>query len=422
MLDINRIVVTRLVLAWLIVSLFTGATIYLVESKRIDDAVIAFASAEAQRFSPEGIDTKGMTPDQLESLRHKALEFATKYFVLMKGYDYENKLLFDIANPAFAHIRSVLAQSTLTFPRNGAHHYQKLAIDGETLVQIQVPLHSTGGSKAGYFEGVFVIPAEEIARLNRDFYRLLLISLLCVLCTTLLLYPVIISLSRRVIRFSDQVIKGNLEIVTVLGAAIAKRDSNTGSHNYRVTLYAIRLGEAVGTEKVDMSALILGAFLHDVGKIGIRDNILLKPTALNDEEQAVMHTHVQLGIGIVQTSEWLHAAHDVIKYHHEKYDGSGYLKGLRGEDIPLAARIFAIVDVFDALTSRRPYKDAWPVDEALERLSMEAGGHFDPQLVAIFQKIAADLYRQFGLSSESDLHASLRQLVKDHYRQLLTQQ
>ena len=171
-----------------------------------------------------------------------------------------------------------------------------------------------------------------------------------------------------------------------------------------------------------MRALILGAFLHDVGKIGIRDNILLKPTALNNEELAVMHTHVQLGIGIIQTSEWLHAAHDVIKYHHEKYDGSGYLKGLRGEEIPLAARIFAIVDVFDALTSRRPYKDAWPVDEALERLSSEAGGHFDPQLVAIFQTIATDLYRQFGLSSEADLHASLRQLVKDHYRQLLTQQ
>ena len=165
------------------------------------------------------------------------------------------------------------------------------------------------------------------------------------------LYPVIITLSRRVIRFSDQVTKGNLEIVTVLGAAIAKRDSNTGSHNYRVTLYAIRLGEAVGTDKVDMRALILGAFLHDVGKIGIRDDILLKPTELNDEEVAIMHTHVQLGIGIIQTSEWLHATHDVIKYHHEKYDGSGYMKGLRGEEIPLEARIFAIVDVFDALTS-----------------------------------------------------------------------
>ena len=421
MLDINRIVIQRLVLAWLIVSLLTGATIYIVESNRIDNAVIAFASTESQRFSPEGIDTKGMTPGELEALRQKALEFASKYFVVMKGYDYEGNKLFDVANPAYAHIAALLPKLKFTFPRDGAHHYKKLAIDGETVVQIQVPLRSSTGSAAGYFEGVFVIPAEELARLDRDLHRLLLISLLCVLCTSLLLYPVIITLSRRVIRFSDQVTKGNLEIVTVLGAAIAKRDSNTGSHNYRVTLYAIRLGEAVGTDKVDMRALILGAFLHDVGKIGIRDDILLKPTELNDEEVAIMHTHVQLGIGIIQTSEWLHAAHDVIKYHHEKYDGSGYMKGLRGEEIPLEARIFAIVDVFDALTSSRPYKDAWPVDEAMARLSKEAGSHFDPQLVSAFRALAADLYRQYAHASEADLHASLRQLVKDHYRQLLSQ-
>mgnify|MGYP000885686299 FL=1 len=183
--------------------------------------------------------------------------------------------------------------------------------------------------------------------------------LIAILATSLLLYPVIVSLNRDVLRFSHQVLRGNLEMASVLGAGIAKRDSYTGDHNFRVALYAIKLGEAVG---------------------------------LTPEEFALMRTHVALGVDIIDESEWLQGAREVIEGHHEKFDGSGYLRGLKGEQIPLNARIFAIVDVFDALTSRRPYKEPMPLVAALGIIQTDAGTHFDPKLVSIFQEIAAAMY------------------------------
>ena len=231
--------------------------------------------------------------------------------------------------------------------------------------------------------------------------------LIAVLATSLLLYPIITSLNRDVIRFSHEVFRGNLEMASVLGAAIAKRDSDTGDHNFRVTLYAIKLGEACGLEPVAMRQLILGAFLHDVGKIGISDNILLKPGKLTDEEFAVMRTHVELGVEIIEQSEWLQGARAVVEGHHEKFDGSGYPNGLKGDEIPLNARIFAIIDVFDALSSVRPYKAAMPLDKALGIIQKDAGTHFDPTLVVHFVKIAADLHADIGQASEAALQTRL---------------
>ena len=193
-------------------------------------------------------------------------------------------------------------------------------------------------------------------RLREDLIHALTVTLVAVLLTTVALYPVILSLNRKVLDFSREVVKGNLEMASVLGAAYCQRDSDTNAHNFRVTLYAIALGEAVGIDATGMRALILGAFLHDVGKIGISDNILLKPAKLDPEEFSIMRTHVTLGLEILQDAEWLQAATDVVGNHHEKFDGTGYPRGLKGEAIPLNARIFAIVDVFDALASERPYK------------------------------------------------------------------
>ena len=216
-------------------------------------------------------------------------------------------------------------------------------------------------------------------------------------------------------RFSQEVLKGNLEMASVLGTAIAKRDSDTGEHNYRVTLYAIRLGRSLGLDAIAMRRLILGAFLHDVGKIGISDNILLKPSQLNDEEFSTMRQHVMLGVEIIQQSEWLRGAREVIEGHHEKFDGSGYPHGMKGEAIPLNARIFAVVDVFDALTSRRPYKAPMPLDEALRIIEQGSGKHFDPKLVKRFARIAPALYAHIGSAGEAELLARLRKHVIHYF-------
>lgn len=408
MASIHRIVLRRLLLAWALVSLGIGFGVYYIEIEKIDDYVVALATAEASQFTLEGLDHGHHTPRQLADLQQRALEFAHRNFVVIELYGPDKKKLVEAVNPRHQAIEIALKPYAHTFPLGTRSHYEKYDILGQTVVQVLVPLTGTSGEIAGYFEGVFVVDRETLSTLQDNLLRTLAASLLAVLLTTVVLYPVILALNRDVIRFSREVLKGNLEMGSVLGAAIAKRDSDTGEHNYRVTLYAIRLGEAVSLDAHAMRGLILGAFLHDVGKIGISDNILLKPGPLTEAEFAVMRTHVALGVDIVAASEWLEAAREVIEYHHEKFDGSGYLQGLRGEAIPLAARIFAIVDVFDALTSRRPYKEPFSLDRALAIMTNDAGTHFDPTLVARFAAIAEKLHQAIGEASEPELGAMLR--------------
>lgn len=164
-----------------------------------------------------------------------------------------------------------------------------------------------------------------------------------------------------------------------------------------------------------MHALILGAFLHDVGKIGISDNILLKPGRLSEDEFAMMRRHVALGVDIISASDWLACARAVVECHHEKYDGSGYLQGLKGEAIPLAARIFALVDVFDALTSRRPYKEPLSLAEALAIIERDAGSHFDPALAKVFAEVVPPLYHELAQATEAQIVARLRELAMDYF-------
>jgi putative nucleotidyltransferase with HDIG domain len=420
MQSIHRLVITRLFLAWFFLSALAGTAVFLIEIQKIDHALIALATSEAQRFAPGGLDTRGMEPEELERLRLQASALLKRNFLTLEAYNPQQQLILTLANPAFAELEKELPRHVPRFPDDGGTHYQRFEIDGETLVQIAFPLRNKNGQNAGYLKAVLIISPDDLARHYDNLKRYLASVLLCVLVTTFLFYPLIISLNRKATRFAEKVIQGNLEIVTVLGAAIAERDSDTGDHNYRVTLYAIGLAEAFGIEQVDMRALILGAFLHDVGKIGIRDSILLKPAALDADERKIMRTHVQLGVTIIHTSTWLQTARDVIEFHHEWYDGSGYLKGLRGEEIPLVARIFAIADSFDALTSHRPYKDAWSCEEALAILRKDSGSHFDPALVLAFEGIADGLYRQFAQASEASLNRALRGQVRHHYAHIVS--
>ena len=168
----------------------------------------------------------------------------------------------------------------------------------------------------------------------------------------------------------------------------------------------------------EIRALIKGAFLHDVGKIGISDTILLKPGKLNEEEFAVMQQHVRHGVDIISHYAWLHDAVAVTRHHHEKFDGTGYLDGLKGEEIPRNARIFALADVFDALTSKRPYKEPFSFERSAGILRDGAGTHFDPVLVAAFLRIAHSLYEQLsGNEQEGYLNDRLEQLVHNYFKQ-----
>jgi putative two-component system response regulator len=184
----------------------------------------------------------------------------------------------------------------------------------------------------------------------------------------------------------DELKRTRLEIVQRLGLAAEYKDNETGLHVIRMSHYARILGLAIGMTEAEAEDLLHAAPMHDVGKIGIPDNILRKPGPLDADEWVVMRSHATIGGDIIgrHPSGMLAMAYDVAVTHHEKWDGSGYPNGLSGEEIPLVGRIIAIADVFDALTSARPYKEAWPVEKAVEHMLAQRGKHFEGRLVDVF--------------------------------------
>ena len=185
---------------------------------------------------------------------------------------------------------------------------------------------------------------------------------------------------------AEEVLETRLQIVQCLGKAAEYRDNETGMHILRISHFARTIAKAIGFSDEQADELLHAAPMHDVGKIGIPDAILLKPGKLTAEESEVLRQHPAIGSRIIgdHKSSLLQLAATIALCHHEKWDGSGYPNGLAGEDIPLEARIVSLVDVFDALTSVRPYKKAWPIEEALEFIRDQSGSHFDPMLVDVF--------------------------------------
>jgi putative two-component system response regulator len=211
--------------------------------------------------------------------------------------------------------------------------------------------------------------------------------------TQLAIYDQNRELDRQVKERTKELNSTRLEIIRRLGRAAEFKDNETGLHVIRMSHYSRLIALGAGMSE-DFAELILNAApMHDVGKIGIPDAILRKPGPLDDDEWEIMRSHTTMGAEIIgnQHNELLEMAATVAVTHHEKWNGQGYPYGLTGEDIPLSGRIVAIADVFDALTSERPYKKAWPVEKAVGVIEEEAGKHFDPDLVPAFKKMLPEI-------------------------------
>jgi putative two-component system response regulator len=185
---------------------------------------------------------------------------------------------------------------------------------------------------------------------------------------------------------NEEVVQTRLEIIRRLGRASEYKDNETGLHVIRMSHYSRILAEAAGLEKAHVETLFQAAPMHDIGKIGIPDRILLKPGKLDEDEWRIMRKHPEIGAGIIgeHDNPLLKVARLVALTHHEKWNGQGYPNGLAAGEIPIEGRICAVADVFDALTTARPYKEAWSVERAIKLLEEEAGRHFDPDLIPLF--------------------------------------
>jgi len=183
------------------------------------------------------------------------------------------------------------------------------------------------------------------------------------------------------------------EALASLAAALDTRDNETREHSYRVMEYTLRLAREAGLPDEDLIGIERGALLHDIGKIGIPDAVLLKPARLSEEERAVMETHPRIGFSMLASVQFLGSAAEIVYAHHERWDGSGYPRGLAGEQIPVGARLFAVADSFDALTSDRPYRRAMTYAQARAIIVDESTAHFDPACVDLFLSVSEEDWR-----------------------------
>ena len=409
--NIHRTVLIRLVLAWLTLSLVLGAIVFYLEMEKTDALMLHLAITEARSFT-DHMNREDIV--HLEVLKRKAENFLKSDFISVRVYDKTQSKILEVVKQGKDEAGLGIKPHVHSLPMGDFPHYHTYWVGRQPFMQLLLPLEEDG-NLLGYFEGVHEVNAETAKDIEVGIIRTLALVVVVILATSLTIYPIIIFLNKGLVRLSTELLKSNVELMEVLGSAVAKRDSDTHFHNYRVTIYAIRLAEALELPRRNIQRLIAGAFLHDVGKIGVSDAILLKPGPLSEDELTEMRIHVSIGIDIIAKAGWLESARDVVEFHHEKFDGGGYLKGLKGEAIPLNARLFAIADVFDALMSRRPYKEPFSFDDARAIMRRGSGSHFDPRLLEVFDGIAQALHSELGGVEDAMVHETLRGLVAKYF-------
>ncbi|TAN57128.1 MAG: HD domain-containing protein [Rhodospirillales bacterium] len=420
---LHRNLILRLSLGSAIIAGVLSVAVYFYEFEKIDESIVASLAEEAMAFAPEAekhapLNTITVDPDltkDLEDFLAQHRSFSIGSFLIAELYDPDHDQVAFAVPAASEWIELQLKRKQHQFPEGTSTWYEKQYVGERLFIQALTPLYGSNRQLLGYFEGVYEVSPARVAEIKDTMATAVALVVLTVLATALLLYPIIRAQSRDLIDLSQDLLQANIQTLEVLGSAIAKRDSDTHTHNFRVTIYAVRLAEVVGMTANDIRELIKGSFLHDVGKIAISDTILLKPDRLNADEFQIMKTHVEHGIDIVKRSSWLAEAAKIVEAHHEKFDGTGYPLGLTGENIPLGARIFAIADVFDALTSERPYKNALGLDETLRIMNEGSGTHFDPTLLAAFAKLAPKLHTDFGGREDSSVEDAARLLTQPYF-------
>jgi HD-GYP domain-containing protein (c-di-GMP phosphodiesterase class II) len=421
--NIHKIVFKRLLIASSFIALVVSAIALYIELERIEKNVVHMAYEESKQYVgfynqySRDQDTNSFQTFQaaiIDSLK-------SSHFIILEFYNDKHDLLLSVGTVDVNKIKDALISKDHKVLMDNNVNYKTFfvhnAFTNELYVDVEIPFTEKESKlNNGFLKGIYKVSSKEIRGMLYDAVFVLAQYIATIIFTTLVLYPIIIHLNKDLLKSANDLSHANITLLKVLGGAIAKRDSDTNAHNYRVTIYAICLAQALKLKKPQIRALIKGAFLHDVGKIGISDNILLKPGKLDDKEFKEMQRHVIYGVDIINNSEWLNDAVDVVKFHHEKFDGSGYFNSLVGKTIPLNARIFAIVDVFDALTSIRPYKKAFSYAESIQIIKKDSGSHFDPDLLHEFEKIAEELYLLLSvIETEENLSKELNVLLEDYF-------
>ena len=406
----------------LVVTVIMVIVLVIIELNAIDNFMVELVKDEAHSLSrnidltaEKSTSSNNSLPKKLKNILEERATIQNNHFISIELYNTRNELVTEVKKKGAEFVINAVHDNAHNFPHTGSSWHRKTIVSAQLYVQTMVPLFNENSEIIGYLEGVFHISNLTLIGIGQQVVMHASLLALIVMLTALFLYPTILRQERSLVQYAKDLTQANIAMLKVLGNSIAKRDSDTDDHNYRVTLYSLMFARQLNCDNDEIRKLIIGAFLHDVGKIGISDQILLKPGKLTEDEFLEMKHHVNHGIDIIEGTRWLEGAKEVIRCHHEKFDGSGYPNGLKGSEIPLSARIFAIVDVFDALTSKRPYKQPLTVESAKAILSNGDGAHFDPILLHYFLSMVDSYYKEVYEASRNELEIQLNQKINEFF-------
>lgn len=324
-------------------------------------------------------------------------------------YAYTDSSITGLSFPANRHLREVLSSGRMLAEIEEMTNEENRALQGHgELLEMYLPVW-----KKGKITAVLEVyrKSPQLNFLGAHNLIIALLSLSVPVLLYLLLYGQFKGAAGEILlyhtelnRMYKSLARSYFDAVRGLTKALELRDMETEGHSERVVAYSVSIGKRLNLEEREMSKLVIGSYLHDIGKIGVSDTILLKPGTLTPEERKIMETHTGKGYDLVKDIDFLALGAEVVHGHHEKWDGSGYPRGLKGEENPITARIFALVDVFDALMSRRPYKEPFPFEKTRGIIRGERGVHFDPAVVDAFMGMSereladiADEVRRTGI-------------------------
>jgi HD-GYP domain-containing protein (c-di-GMP phosphodiesterase class II) len=405
----------RLAVACLLLMLIVGPISWYMQRENTEATIVALATEESQKLIASQGALNFNDVNSVNRLETTLKQLVVGTFDIAEVYSSDGSKVAEALSDLGGKIEKSLPKHEV--PHYSSTFYENYHLkDGSWVMSVFVPLKSVNSEVIdAYFEGKRVVPMWQQDQINQNAYMAVLIAVSSTLLTGLLIYPIVVYLSKENRRQTYEILDSHMSLMESLGRAIAKRDSDTGVHNFRVAWIAARIGEDLGIPGNEMRSLIIGSFLHDVGKIGIPDAILLKPGKLTDTEFSEMKKHVDLGMEIVDGIHWFNEAKQVVFGHHEKWNGDGYPQGVKGDDIPLLARIFAVADVYDALSSKRPYKESMPFDKVMSILRADTGSHFDPKVMSVFEAKANEICHTLTNASEEEVKALLSKEVQRYF-------
>ncbi len=416
--EIHLRLIKRLFTAWLLSTIIGLTAVTAVEFNKLGAALTRNAVKESSVFTLLMNDYH-KNPDeehliQLRQLAAAALEQTS--FILVNLMKPDKEPLASVSLPSAAAAEDAFAARGMMIIAGKHADGGWIFANKRIYHKTAIPLFGSGEKLSGYLTGIYLVSLAESQEIINRFLLSFAICIAAVSLCTLLCYFGFLFMNNHLIRSVGELNRTNIFLIKKLGEALAKGDSQETDHNARVLIYAMKLAENVKLPLEQRRSLIYGVFLHDIGMLSISPAILGKEDDLDAEELKEIDQHPKEGAELIRKFRWLRNAEKVVRYHHENYDGNGYPNGIKHEKIPMTARIFSIADTFDALTSRRPYKDPLPLAESMAIMEKETGLQFDPVLLSSFLQIAPQLYEIIAQRKSKELDKDVDRLLKKYLK------